>query len=197
MSSNALVIFVRKPEAGKVKTRLAASVGNDKALSIYKELLLHTLNVVMKVDAIKHIYYEGEIDLHDIWDIPGFIKRKQYGVDLGQRMSKAFQDLTPRFKHVVIIGSDCFELNPEIVNDAFNAFTNFEAVIGPAKDGGYYLLGMKAMIQDVFMNKSWSSSEVYQETVSDFTRLKLPYKVLPVLQDVDTVEDLPGYLSEP
>ena len=191
MPGNALIIFVRKPEVGKVKTRIAAAVGDEKALSIYKQLLLHTRDLALDVKADKYVYYSTDIEHNDIWQGNSFIKKTQNGSDLGERMYQAFDELLSDHDHVIVIGSDCFQLNGGIVNKAFDCLSMNDAVIGPAKDGGYYLLGMNRMLRSIFQNKVWSADSVFKDSIEDFRKEGVVYKTLVELSDVDTIEDVP------
>lgn len=187
---NALIVFVRKPELGKVKTRLAATVGNDVALDIYKELLQHTFNIVKSTPVTKFIYYVNKIEKDDLWNAEGFVKRLQSDNDLGSKMKDAFSEvLNEGYKKAVIIGSDCMDLTTAIIVQAFDLLETKDTVIGPAKDGGYYLLGMKNLSSFIFKDKNWSTSSVYNDTVIDMEANGISFGVLPLLNDVDTEDD--------
>ncbi len=187
---NALIVFVRKPEWGKVKTRLAATVGNDVALDIYKELLQHTFNIVKSTPVTKFIYYVNEIEKDDLWNAEGFVKRLQSETDLGSKMKDAFSEvLNEGYKKAIIIGSDCMDLTTAIIVQAFDLLETKDTVIGPAKDGGYYLLGMKNLSPFIFKDKNWSTSSVYNDTVIDMEANGISFGVLPLLNDVDTEDD--------
>lgn len=187
----ALIIFVRKPELGKVKTRLAATVGNEKALTIYKELLQHTFNITQNIQADKFVFYHEQIDVHDMWRAEGFSKKLQLNTDnLGEKMEAAFKEIfTAGYTNTLIVGSDCLQLQPQIIETAFKALLENDIVIGPAFDGGYYLLGMNTLHNFIFKNKSWSTAAVLNETLADIKKHDLDVILLPVLTDVDTQED--------
>ena len=154
--NNLLLIFTRNPELGKVKTRLAKGVGQENALTIYKELLQHTHDVVIQNDCTKRVGYSVKVREQDLWEESFFEKFQQQGDDLGQRMEHAFTEgFSDNYKKIVIIGSDLYDLQPHHLKEAFDALTTHDTVIGPAKDGGYYLLGMRFLITDVFKNKEW------------------------------------------
>jgi uncharacterized protein len=190
-SEKLLMLFVRNPELGKVKTRLAASVGPEEALEIYMHLLQHTKKVTQDIDVEKLVYYSNEIIQHDLWPNNKYNKQVQPVGDLGERMSAAFEDAFNKgFNAVVIIGSDCHQLTKEIVERAFEALENHEVVIGPALDGGYYLLGMNKFHPEFFRNKRWSTEHVFPDTVLDIQKMHLSYKVLPELSDIDYLEDI-------
>ena len=187
---NALIIFVRKPELGKVKTRLAATVGHEKALDIYKELLLHTFTVAQSVNADKHVFYHGEIQENDCWNAEGFTKHLQVDADLGGKMRHAFETVFAlNYERYVIIGSDCLQLTAGIIEDAFASLDQRDTVIGPARDGGYYLLGMRQMYPFLFENIEWSTAHVFAATMACLERHALKPGLLPALIDVDTEAD--------
>lgn len=186
----ALIIFVRNPELGKVKTRLAADVGDENALNIYKQLLQHTFNVSSQVNAVKFVFYHEKIVQHDMWNAPGFYKKLQSPDNLGNKMKAAFQELfNAGYKTVIIIGSDCLQLTPAIIEGGFSMLQEKDTVIGPAKDGGYYLLGMRMMHEFIFDNKAWSTASVFSETLSELKNHQLSTGLLQELTDVDTKED--------
>ena len=186
-----LMIFAKNPELGKVKTRLAKTIGNEQALMIYVKLLEHTHAVADKVFADKAIFYSNKVQEFEILDYYKFPKFLQKGKDLGERMDRAFgQAFGQDYDKVVIIGSDCIEISAEIIEDALKALDDNNVVIGPAKDGGYYLLGMDRHYPHLFKNKVWSTSDVLLDTILDIKKLKLSYALLPTLSDVDEEKDL-------
>ncbi len=197
MSSDALLmIFVKNPELGRVKTRLAKTIGNDMALVIYHHLLTHTCTVAQQVSADKAIHYSAFIDDLDEFKREEFQKYMQVGEDLGVRMKNAFKrGFDDGYQNVVIIGSDCYELTPTHIEEAIEALKTNEFVLGPAKDGGYYLLGMSCFNEELFLGKNWSTENVMLDTLIDIQRMEASYHLLPTLSDVDQEEDL-GSLRE-
>jgi len=191
MDKNLLIIFIKNPVEGKVKTRLGSSIGSTNALLVYKKLLAHTREVASQVEANRQVWYSSMIDHRDSWNKERFDKKLQSGSDLGERMSAAFQKaFEDGYENVVIIGSDCADITSRHIKDAFHALNTKDAVIGPSKDGGYYLLGISKYTPDIFTGISWSTQEVFEQTVSCFENLGLSYSVLDVLNDIDTIEDL-------
>ena len=163
-----LLIFTKNPELGKVKTRLAKSVGDKAALNIYKFLLSHTVSVTKNLEVDKWVYYSEEVPEKDIWPSETFNKRLQRGRNLGEKMENAFQDaFNSNYNRVIIIGSDLLDLTQQDLENSFLELEKNDVVIGPAEDGGYYLLGMKSLNSDVFKNKAWSTSSVLPETLED------------------------------
>ena len=190
-ASVALLIFVRHPEIGKVKTRLAKVIGDEKALEVYTELLSHTLKITKSIDATKFVFYTEEVQKNDLWNEPGYFKCKQKGKDLGDRMKEAFSFVfQQRFKKVIIVGSDCYQLTSKIIEDTISLLSSNEMILGPAMDGGYYLLGMTKLYPEFFVGKSWSTSKVATETIDDAKRLGLKFSLLETLSDIDEFEDL-------
>jgi len=189
MTKNCILIFTRNPELGKVKTRLAKTIGDETALEIYRFLLKKTLEVAQKVISDKAVFYSEKITENDNWNPEIFQKYLQVEGDLGVKMQHAFkQSFEKGYEKVAIIGSDLFDLTPEIIQEAFHALETHEVVIGPAKDGGYYLLGMKKLYQSVFENKNWGTATVLKETLEDLTNKKV--FLLEELNDVDVFEDI-------
>lgn len=190
----ALIIFVRNPEWGKVKTRLAKDIGEEKTLSVYSYLLKITHDLARSIGADKFVYYADTVITNDSWENDQFIKRVQEGNDLGERMMAAFSSLFKQgYTKVIIIGSDCPELTVSLVEEAYQKLDRNEVVIGPATDGGYYLLGMTQLIPKLFRNKKWSTAAVFKDTVNDVAHSGKNCFVLPILSDIDTAEDLGRY----
>lgn len=188
-SKNLLLVFTRNPELGKCKTRLAAKVGDESALDIYKFLLNHTAALTQNVNAAKQVWYSEEIWMNDIWDNAVYDKRLQQGTDLGVRMANAFQaGFASGFERVIVIGSDMYDLSEDDLEKAFTILKVKDFVIGPAEDGGYYLLGMKAFNAEVFKNKTWGTSSVLQNTLNDLKNENI--ELLEARNDVDVYEDI-------
>lgn len=186
-----LIIFVKNPILGKAKTRLAVSIGNAGALAVYELLLSQTAKITENLPVDKVVYYDQFVDDNDMWSNEQFQKTLQANGDLGLKMETAFYNAFQEgYDKVCIIGSDCFDLSQEYLELAFSTLDNDDAVIGPAKDGGYYLLGLSGFYPDFFNEKTWSTSTVAQDTIKDFEKLGLSFSELPVLSDVDVVEDL-------
>lgn len=184
-----LIIFTRNPEPGKVKKRLAARIGDSAALELYKFLLKHTFEVTKDMSCDKVIYYSESIEKEDIWDHNIFQKKKQSGKDLGERMKNAFTEgFEAGYSNIVIIGSDLYDLQKEDLEKAFSSLYNYDYAVGPAQDGGYYLLGMKSLNSKLFRNKKWGTDTVLQETLQDLKNEQL--KLLEERNDIDTYEDL-------
>jgi uncharacterized protein len=189
-NKNAIIVFIKNPIRGKVKTRLAATLGDEMAVEIYKQLLEHTKKVALSVSVTRFLYYGDFILLNDGWD-KGFEKRIQtQQPDLGKRMSDAFSEVfSEKAKKIIIIGSDCALLSQEILENAFLQLNHSDFVIGPATDGGYYLLGMRAFYPSIFSNIAYSTESVLQKTIENIHLLQKTIFLLPELSDTDTEED--------
>ncbi len=189
MNNNLIIVFVRTPELGKVKTRLAKTIGDQAALTIYKLLLKHTATVLHELSFDKVVYYSEKIENNDFWEASLFEKKLQKGADLGERMQQAFETAFDRgYKKVLIIGSDLFELTSTLIISALEALETYDISIGPSLDGGYYLLGMKELHPAVFKNKKWGANSVLKNTLRDLKQQNV--KLLEALNDIDTFEDL-------
>lgn len=192
---HALVVFTKNAVKGKVKSRLAASIGEDEALQIHNKLLKHTKTIVNLEEIRLFIYYSDYIDHEDDWPVDVF-KKIQSGEDLGARMMNAFTNtFCEGYEKVVIIGTDCAQLETSHLNEAFMRLINNEVVIGPAYDGGYYLIGLNKIIPGLFRSIDWGTNEVLAQTLAICSELKLNTYLLPLLADVDREEDL-KYLEE-
>lgn len=189
MSKNLLIIFTRNPELGKVKTRLAKTIGDENALTIYKTLIEKTVKTSSKINCDKAVYYSAKIQDNDIWDASIYHKYLQKGEDLGVRMLNAFAEaFNSNYKKVIIIGTDLYHLDPNHLNEAFHSFESNDVVIGPAQDGGYYLLGMKSLNSKVFKHKKWGTSTVLEETLNDLQDQSVHF--LETLNDIDDYDDI-------
>ena len=184
-----LIIFTRNPEPGKVKTRLAKDVGDITAFKIYNFLLEHTVSVTRNLAVSKEVYYSGAIPQNDIWEKEIFTKKLQQGEGLGKRMKDAFEEgFKNGYKNIIIIGSDLYDLQREDLEKAFQLLQDKDAVIGPATDGGYYLLGMNQLFPAVFEDKEWGTSSVLEDTLKDLKGKNIA--LLEARNDVDYYSDI-------
>jgi len=186
-----LLIFIKNPQLGKVKTRLAASIGDQKALEVYRKLLSKTHQATSSLSCARQVWYSNFIEEDDRWASRDYKKCLQQGNDLGDRMKEAFrQAFEDGYQRVVIIGSDCPDINSEILKQAFTELNQRDVVIGPSRDGGYYLLGMSSFYGGLFDGIEWSTPSVFKQTKAQIKQLGLTCDTLPMLNDIDTVEDL-------
>lgn len=186
---NLLLIFTRNPILGQCKTRLAASIGDQSALEIYKFLLLHTQKITKGLGVTKQVCYSDYLGENDIWDIQGYHKTVQTGNGLGERMANAFrQGFKQDYKKIIIIGSDMYDLKEEDLKEAFAALETHDYVVGPALDGGYYLLGMTNFNPSLFKDKPWGTDTVLEKTLKDLKMEK--YFLMTPKNDIDRYEDI-------
>lgn len=187
-----LMIFLKPFVYGKVKTRLAKSIGNQAAMEVYRKLVEHTLSEAHKLPENVNILlcYSERPDAKNL--LPGnekFIVQK--GATLGNRMAFAMDWAEKEgFQKKIIIGSDCAEITSEIINEAYTQLEQKDVVLGPAKDGGYYLIGLKKPFIAIFCGINWSTDTVYEATVQKIKDNKLNLGELEILSDVDNLGDL-------
>ncbi|MFN7117236.1 MAG: TIGR04282 family arsenosugar biosynthesis glycosyltransferase [Saprospiraceae bacterium] len=187
---NTLLIFIKNPVIGKVKTRIAETAGAVRALQIYLELLRHTRELALQVDSQRLLCYSDFIDETDNWHPADFQKQLQQGNDLGERMRHAFAlAFAQGASKAIIIGSDCVALTGAIIEAAFRKLEEYPFVIGPTPDGGYYLLGMNRFEPSVFDNIQWSTEAVLPTTLQRIQTLQQACFLLPELPDIDFEAD--------
>lgn len=191
MSTNLLMIFARNPVKGKVKTRLASSIGEEQALLVYERLLSQTAALIKLPDSDIQIHYTDFIPESDVFNGDHVSRKLQIQGDLGERMSYAFENgFIAGYEKILIIGTDCPEITLKDIILAFDKLTSNDIVIGPALDGGYYLLGLKKHFSKIFRNKKWSTSSVYSDTLMDAVASAKRVAVLDPKRDIDTIENL-------
>ncbi|MCE2613211.1 TIGR04282 family arsenosugar biosynthesis glycosyltransferase [Flavobacteriaceae bacterium D16] len=186
---NLLLIFTRNPELGKCKTRLAAVIGDESALEIYEFLLARTAEITKDLKADKAVFYSKTVVDQDLWDSRDYYKKQQEGQDLGERMLNAFKwGFEQGYQKILIIGSDLYDLSSKDLDEAFETLDNNSFVVGPASDGGYYLLGMKKLKKELFQDKPWGKESVLEDTLYDLQDETV--HLLEVRNDVDRYEDI-------
>lgn len=184
----ALAIFLKNQRLGAVKTRLAKAIGDQKALEIYTALVALTLKAASDVSAETHLFLSDTLE-----PIDSTLKAKQHvqvGNGLGERMNDAFELLLKQYHKVVLIGSDLPDISATLVEEAFTKLDAYDVVIGPAKDGGYYLIGLKAPKPTLFTSIEFSTSKVFEHTLMLAEAEKIKVAILKTLRDVDILEDL-------
>jgi rSAM/selenodomain-associated transferase 1 len=185
-----LGIFARVPEVGKVKTRLIPALGEEGALAAYQTLLNQIAQNLQALQDVSVFYTpeQGENKLKAIF--PQTWKYSlQIGDNLGSRLLNAFEQLLQRWTRAVIIGGDCPFVNEDDIQSAFNELRKNEVVLGPAKDGGYWLIGMRSLHAELFQEISWGTSTVFEQTLEKSRGLNLNTGVLRELNDIDTPDD--------
>lgn len=188
MTKNLLIVFVKNIIVGKVKTRLAKTIGDEGAFQIYSELVGITEQETQRVKAARHIYF-SDVIISSKWENDQ--KFTQEGPGLGIRMKNAVQNgFDQGFENIIVIGSDLPDISSEVIETAFQQLESNDVVFGPADDGGYYLLGMSQMISSIFDNKPWSQSNLLECTLNEISEQGKSISLLQTLNDIDTFEDL-------
>ncbi len=193
-NDQALIVFIKWPEPGKVKTRLQPELSQQESLELYKAM---TEDIVMRFNK------QSELDLILFCDSPAasddmesWLGKKismvpQSGINLGERMNNAFKNVLEKgYEKVLLTGSDIPALDQKILFNAFAGLEYNDVVLGPSYDGGYYLIGMNQMHPCLFQDMRWSSDSVFNETIKRIHHNKLRYKILSILNDIDTFDDL-------
>lgn len=183
-----LVVFLRLPDKGKVKTRLAATLGEEAALEIYKKLVSITLDIVIRSEIPTYLFYTDGLPPASTRDAR-FSYHIQADGDLGSRMADALSFVLSLHQKALIIGSDCPGLTPEILDAGYRSLDEKDIVLGPADDGGYYLLGCIELHPALFANIKWSTPSVLDQTIEKIKEANLSYCLLEKLHDIDTAED--------
>ncbi len=197
-----VLVFVRDPAPGRVKTRLASGVGDERAAEIYRRLAERTLHVVRASCGERRgvrlvVDPPGKTGDAARWLGPGLAARPQAQGDLGERMSAAFTEaFADGAERVVVVGTDCPGLLAEDIDAAFDALTSHDAVLGPATDGGYWLLGLAAERPSVFRGIVWSAPDVLERTLEILRSENARFVTLRTQGDVDTPDDLRALAPE-
>lgn len=197
--SDIYILFAREPVPGRVKTRLAADIGPKAAARLYEAFLTDTLACLANLRCPFAVAYTPE-------EAGGYFKRvasgaadifPQHGRGLGERMENSFRKFFEQgYKRIILIGSDIPLLSPEILEDARTALKEYPVVLGPARDGGYYLIGLREPVPGLFTGLPWGSDRVLGDTVSILRHHRRGYHLLPELRDIDQDRDLEGLYAE-
>lgn len=188
MTKELVIVFVKNIKLGKVKTRLAKTIGDVGAFEVYKELVAITEKATSNVAADKRIYF-SDVVINEKWQ--GFEKFVQDGADLGFRMKNAFaKGFADGYERIVLIGSDLPDIKATHIESGLSALQDFDTVFGPAEDGGYYLIGLSKIHNCIFDNKPWSKPNLLQNTLKALESKNINYAILETLNDIDTFEDL-------
>ena len=193
-----LALFARRPRAGEVKTRLSPAVPPALALELYRAMLEDALAVTAAADANERlVYWAPAVEAHDGPAVPpGMRERDQRGGDLGERLAHAFDELiATEGDRALILGADCPELESGTLRGAFDQLESHDAVLGPARDGGYYLLGLRKPAPELFRDVEWSTPRVLDQTLERLGLAGLTVALLPALDDLDTPEDLLRWIA--
>ena len=196
-----IILFVKYPEKGMVKTRLSTGLGDEITQNLYKCFVSDLIEGLGKKRyTFKIAFYPPGADEKIIsWLGPEHSYITQVGRDIGERMENAFKEtFLEGFKEVLVIGTDIPALTPSLIDKALKALRNYDAVIGPCFDGGYYLIGFRKemFLSDIFKGIQWSTERVFKDTMEVFTKKGYTVSVLPKLRDIDRIEDLRDFYKE-
>lgn len=188
MNKELIIVFVKNNKLGKVKTRLAKTIGNQAAFEVYSELVKVTEAATQNISTDKRIYFSDTI-VETKWK--NSVKEIQEGDNLGERMLNAFKKgFEDGYERIVLIGSDLPDINKHHIENGLKVLNLNEVVFGPAEDGGYYLIGLSKMHGFIFKNKPWSQSNLLEKTLTELNKKSIKFTTLVTLNDIDTFEDL-------
>lgn len=192
---NCVLFFVRAPEIGKVKTRLAETLGEDAAMDLYMSFVADQLDMFrsLLVDVIV-CYYPQSAE----YQVKSWLRNERFfmaqgGKDLGQRMAGVFETAFKRgYQRAVVVGSDIPDLSGSVISEAFNSLSKCGVCIGPAQDGGYYLIGFRkdTFFRNIFNDVDWGTDEVLNKTLGRLREKTLAYHLLDRWRDIDEFDDL-------
>jgi rSAM/selenodomain-associated transferase 1 len=195
IASGSVLVFLKEPRPGTVKTRLAAALGDDEAARLYEQWTTTILSGLqpLRADASLIGYYAGDLAaVQRRWDPLVDQWLEQPAGDLGARLAFGFKS-TCAVGPAIAIGTDCLDVDVTILQQAFSTLGRTNAVIGPAGDGGYYLLGLKQYSGGLFDHIEWSSPRTYHQQCEAINRAGMTVAELPMLDDIDTIEDWLAY----
>jgi len=195
-----ILLFTKYPRPGSSKTRLIPALGAEGAAKLQRAMTLSICekikNLAVKRYCHTHVYFTGST-VEEIQKLLGknFTYQHQGEGDLGRRMSAAISEHLGRYRAIILVGADCPDINGTILLAGLEKLKNNDAVIGPAFDGGYYLIGVRGDIAEssleyIFTEIDWGGAEVCQQTIQRMTDLQMRYQLLKKLHDIDNPEDL-------
>lgn len=195
MQQRAVIVFVKSPDRAQVKSRLAESIGEERARTLYRLFVEDLLDTLARQDARLRLCFEPRDAEEDIsrWLGGRHDLFPQRGENLGEKMSKAFEETFEKgYSRVLLIGSDVPDLTDSVFAEGFSALATHDAVLGPSMDGGYYLVGFRdeTFRPEIFEGIPWSTGAVFNRTLEVFIALGDVVHILPVWRDIDVIEDL-------
>lgn len=191
-----LIIFAKEPETGRVKTRLAGKMDDNEIIELYKDFVRRTIDIAGKVESDnKFLAYDSSGKAGFIESVKGSLSLlKQEGADLGERLYNAFlYSKGEGNESTIIIGADSPDMPPEFIYKGFDMLEKSDIVIGPSRDGGYYLIGLKDPDRRIFKDVNWSSDKVFAETMDNIKNTGKIASLVDGWYDIDTPEDLEFY----
>lgn len=188
MTKELIIVFVKNIKLGKVKTRLAKTIGNQAAFEVYSELVKITEKATQNITTDKRIYFSDAV-IGSKWNKN--YKTVQKGENLGERMKDAFaKGFEDGYEKIVLIGSDLPDIKAKHIENGLSTLKEKDTVFGPAIDGGYYLIGMTKLHDSIFNNKPWSQPHLLEVTLEELKQNNISFGLLEALNDIDTFEDL-------
>jgi rSAM/selenodomain-associated transferase 1 len=200
-SDMCVIMFVKSAERGMVKSRLAASVGKDVALDLYKCFVSDLMEMLGQGGHAFEIFFYPPDARQELvqWLGDEHTLIPQKGNDLGDRMKSAFELVFSQgFHNALLIGSDIPDLPILFIDEALGALKDCDAVVGPSHDGGYYLISFKrnTFLPQVFSGITWGTPEVFEQTIRILRKANLTVHTLPAWRDIDTVDDLKALFQD-
>jgi len=190
-ANDLLIIFALSPEKSALTAKLAQEIGTDQAALFHRKILLYTKEITKGLNCEKAVFYSDQIDNNDLWDNMIYDKHLQQGEDAGERMTDAFTRAFSYGKErVLIITTDCIELETYMIKEAFAVLENNDVVLGPSSDGGYYLIGMRKFLPTLFEGKNWNSQDLLMDTILDLKKMSTKYYLLRTLHTVSSAADI-------
>lgn len=198
MADTVILLFIKAPIRGRVKSRLARAVGDEAALDLYKNFVLDEIEMLRASGyPFRLCHYPPEAgSMIQEWVGREHASMPQHGKDLGERMEYAFsQAFSEGFTRAVLVGSDIPDLTSSLMRQAFRYLESAHAVLGPAADGGYYLIGFRSdsFLPAAFKGMDWSTDSVFKKTRDVLESAGLSVSLLPELCDLDTADDLEAF----
>ncbi len=187
-----IIVLLKAPRLGLAKTRLAGALGDTGALDAYRILVERLIERISRLDCVQLRFTpcDAAADIEPWLIKPGWVSRPQGTGDLGERLLSAFESSRSEgFSRTIVIGSDCPYLHEDDLMAAARSMENHQVVLGPAADGGYWLIGLKESRPELFVDIDWGSERVLQQTLSATRRLGLKHQLLRTLSDIDSLDD--------
>jgi len=197
MKNAAIIIFIKNPELGRVKKRLAQTVGDEQALEIYTGMLEHIQAITRPLNADKYLFYDRFKNINDNWPNDVYHKDIQSGQYMVNRIQNALKKIFAKgHTHVIIIGSDCLELDERMIRLALRQLEHFDTVIGPTQDGGFYLYGLNEYNSDILKVPGWGTASLMNNVLKVIQHQRKTHFMLPELSGVVTADDLNDNLKQ-
>jgi uncharacterized protein len=191
MIKKALVIFVKNPILGEVKPKLAESLGKESALNVHLNLINYIAEITTNIEVDKFVFYSSSIPNEPKFPASDFKLHTQEGKDLGERMEHAYNYCFQKgYKQVVLVGTDCPELETKDIEHSFKLLITKDVIIGPSSKGGYYLLGLNEPLNSLFQDVPWHTDSVFKKTYLEALSHQKKIALLEEKTDIEVLPDL-------